>query len=68
MRDRATLVIRMYYTHNRGQKFKMKSDIHSFCQKGITKSMPIANTQTRMVNIDKITCFKDCECKNGLFR
>lgn len=50
----------MYYTHYRGQKLKMKSDIHLFCQKGITKSIPIANMQTRMVNIDKITCFKGC--------
>lgn len=61
MKEGASLVIHMYYTHYRGQKFKIKSDIHSFCQKGITKSMPIANTQTRIVNAGKITCFKDCE-------
>jgi len=28
----------MYYTDYRGQKFKMKADICSFFQKGITKS------------------------------
>lgn len=62
MNERAILVIHMYYTNYRGQKFEMKADIHSFCQMGITKSMLKANRQTRMVNTDKITCFKDCGC------